>query len=300
MAERQDTVTAAKPAQATALVGAAWMLASILFNTAELVLVHWLGPDWPAPVQLFWRQATALLLLLPLILPDPRGALRITRPKIVVFRSLAAMSALLLTVYAFSRLPIATANALTFTRPLFIVVLAALLLGEKIGIWRGGAVLFGFAGVLVMVAPGAAFGELSAELAVLAASLLFAASFVSIKSMTSDNRTVTILIYGVLFGLAMSVVPAMLWWRWPSPLEAACLVGLGVTSLGTFASVTKAMKAADAIALVTIDYLRLPLATGLGILLFSERPTWGLLFGGLMIVAATATVTIRERVRKSR
>jgi hypothetical protein len=41
------------------LTAALWMLGSIAANTIELVLVHWLGSGWPAPVQLFWRQASA-------------------------------------------------------------------------------------------------------------------------------------------------------------------------------------------------------------------------------------------------
>lgn len=282
------------------LAGTAWMIGAIIFNTAELTLVHALGPGWPAPLQLLWRQGVALLLLAPFVLRDPAGVMRIARPGVMLFRSVAAMLALLLAIYAYSHLSMATANALSFTRPLWIVLLAWLVLRENVDIWRIGAVLVGFGGVLVMMEPDGNHEDLVAEAAILLSALLFAASFVSIKSMSSDNRTITILVYGVLFGLLLSAVPAAILWRTPTPLEALCLAGLGVTSLCNFACFANALKSADAAALVSLDYLRLPLATALGVWLFDEHPTRGLVIGALMIVAATASVTLRERIARRR
>lgn len=280
------------------LRGAAWMVAAMLFNTAELALVHLLGPGWPPPLQLFWRQGVALLVLLPMILADPATTLRVSRPGVMLFRSAAAMSALLLSIYAFSRLPIATANALSFTRPLWILLFAALLLGERVDRWRATAVIFGFAGVVVTLHPWAAGGrpvDLAAAAAALGSALLFALSFVSIKSMTGDNRTTTILTYGVLFGLLVSALPAWSLWRVPSLPEAACLAGLGIASLGGFGCFTQALRGSDAAALVSLDYLRLPLAALLGIAMFDEVPSAWLLAGGLMIAGASLSVTLRDR-----
>jgi len=287
-------VAPAGPAN-TVFLGIAWMLASIVCNTLEITLVHYLGPDWPATLQLFWRQGVGLLLLLPFVFANPAGVLHVSRPWIMVLRSVMAMLALLLTIYAYTRLPMATANALTFTRPLWIVLLAALFLGEKVGLWRGGAVLVGFAGVLVMVGPEAGEGDLIAEGAVLLSSLLFAASFISIKSMTGDTRVTTIILYSVLAGLLFSVIPALRQWHAPDTREAILLAGLGFASLGSFACFAKAMKLADASMLGGIDYLRLPFVTLIGLWLFNEKPTPSLLFGAGLIVGATVVVSVRER-----
>ena len=295
----EQGATGAGPARPSlSLVGVGLMLAAIACNTLEVTFVHALGPGWPAPLQLFWRQGVGLLLIAPFVLRDPRGILTVSRPGILLFRSMAAMSALLLTIYAFSHLPMATANALTFTRPLWIVLLAALFLGERVGVWRGGAVLFGFAGVLVMLNPGAAHDNWLAEGAILLASLLFAASFVSIKSMTGDNRTTTIVVYGMMFGLVLSAIPAFMQWRTPSLQQGLLLASLGFTSLGGFAFFAKALHMADAIVLGSLDYLRLPLIIAIGIWLFGESPTGALLLGSMMIVASTVTVTVRERMGK--
>ncbi len=271
------------------------MLASILFSTVEPALVHALGPDWPAPLQLFWRQSVALVLLLPFILPDPVRALKVARPGVMLFRSVAAMTALLLSIYAFSHLPIATANALSFTKPIWIVLLAALVLKERVDLWSGSAVLLGFAGVLVLAQPGADGGDLLAKGAILASALLFAGSFTSIKSMTGDNRTTTILIYGVLFGLLISAGPAIMWWRTPTFEQGVLLASLGVTSLCAFGCLTQALRRSDAAELVGLDYLRLPLTALLGFTVFGEELTGTLLAGSGLVIAAAILIMLRGK-----
>lgn len=298
MTARVDGSVGGHAAQGTPWRGVGWMLGAMILNTLELALVHLLGSDWPAPVQLFWRQGVALLLLLPILLCSPRTVLAVSRPALMLFRSVAAVSALLLSIYAYSHLALATANALSFTRPLWVLLLAALMLGERVDGWRGGAVAFGFAGVLVMVRPWGGNDDGLAVIAALASSLLFAASFVSIKSMSGDNRTTTILIYGVLFGLLVSSGPAWWMWRQPNLHDGLCLIALGFTSLGGFACFANALRIADAAALVGLDYLRLPLSGALGILMFGEQPTLALLVGSVMIAGASLSVVLRDRQAK--
>lgn len=287
------------------LVAPAWMLASVLLSTGEMVVVHELGPGWPPMLQLFWRQGAALFLLLPFVLRDPRAALRTSRPGTLLFRSVAAMSALALTIYALTRLPIANATALSFTRPLWIVLLAALMLGERVGRWRAGAIAVGFAGTLVMLAPSLssddpAAHDLLGQAAVLGAALLFALSVVSMKSMSADNDPMVIMVYGMIFGILVSVVPAWFQWRTPTPLQAVQLGALGVFSLTAFVCFLKALTCGDAIAIVPFDYLRLPLAMGAGLVFFGEQTSIHALAGGGMIIAATLSVTLRERYRARR
>lgn len=262
----------------------------MLAGVAELVLVHWLGPGWPAPLQLFWRQAVGLLLLSPFIIRNGSGAFRTATWKAVLFRSVCAMSALALWIYAATRLPMATATVLSFTRPLFIVILARLMLGERISAVKWGAVVLGFAGVVIMVRPGATIVEPAAQAAVIASSLLFALSFVTIKSMTNDNNPMVIIVWSCVLGTVFTAVPAASAWRTPSALEFAMLIGLGVSSLSAFLMMLKALSFSGAAALMPMDYLRLPLITLAGIFLFHEYPdSYGLAGGALILLAALAT-----------
>jgi len=275
---------------------AGWMLGSIAANTAELVLVHALGPAWPAPVQLFWRQAAGLVILLPLILHGGRAVFATGSPGILVFRCAAAMSGLLTWIYALSHLPLATATTLSFTRPLFVVLLARLALGERIGLHKGLAVLLGFAGVLVMLRPGAAMGAPLAEGAALLSSLLFAMSLVSIKAMTANNNPLTIVVYSCLFGLVLSGGPAVAQWQQPTLAEGLLLASLGLSSVATFGCLLKALSLEGASALMPMDFLRLPATVLVGYLLFAERPDGTALAGAaLILLAALATAFEQPR-----
>jgi drug/metabolite transporter (DMT)-like permease len=275
---------------------AMWMLASILASTIELMLVHGLGPGWPAPLQLFWRQASGLLILAPFIARAGKAAFITSSPGIILFRSVAAMLALALWIYALSHLPLATATTLSFTRPLWIVLLASFILGERIGTVRGLAVCLGFVGVLVMVQPGASTQAPLAQAAAVGASLLFAFSFVSIKAMTSGNDPLVITVYSCLLGTLFTAAPAVWLWRAPTLLEGLTLFGLGITSLTAFFCMLRALSLQGAASLMPLDYLRLPLAVLLGFAVFGERPGLAALAGGAIILLAALTTTVGERI----
>ena len=107
------------------LRGALWMLASALGFTVMTTLIKFLGPGYPAALQTFYRQLAGVIVLLPLIARDWRAAFRTTRPGILIFRSSAGVLALIMGFYAYQKLPLADANALSFTRTLWLVPLAA-------------------------------------------------------------------------------------------------------------------------------------------------------------------------------
>jgi drug/metabolite transporter (DMT)-like permease len=280
----------------TTLRAIGWMAGAIVANTTELILVHALGPHWPAPLQLFWRQACGLVVLAPLVLRAGKGVFATGSPGILLFRCTAAMGGLLAWIYALSHLPLATATTLSFTRPLFVVILAWLALGEHVGRLKAIAVCLGFAGVLVMTHPGATVVAPLAQIAALVSSLLFAISFVSIKAMTSNNNPLTIVVYSCLFGLVLSAIPAALEWQTPDLRSGLLLAGLGVTSVANFLFMIKALNLEGAAALMPMDYLRLPAAVAVGVLLFSERPDTAALAGGTLILfAALATALDRPR-----
>jgi drug/metabolite transporter (DMT)-like permease len=155
--------------------GAMWMLASAVTFTMMTTLIKYLGDDYPAALQTFYRQAASLIVLLPIIVTKPRAVFATTRPGILIFRAAAGTVGVILSFYAYQKMPLAEANALSFTRALWLVPLAAFVLGEKVGLGRVVATIIGFGGVLLMLVPSIQdvhFG-LSAA-AALTASLLMA------------------------------------------------------------------------------------------------------------------------------
>ena len=274
------------------LRGALWMLGSALGFAGMTVLIKYLGDDYPPALQTFYRQAAGFLVLLPVILRHRGAAYATTRPGLLMFRSGAGTIGMMLSFYAFQEMPLADANALSFTRNLWLVPLAAFVVREQVGPLRIGAAVVGFAGVLVMVRPGAG-GEFALglpALAMLGASFLFALTITGMKVMTRDHSPTVLLVWGATLGLVLAIPGAFLTWRWPEPADLGLLSLMGVMGTITQACYIKGMQLGDAAAMAPIDYTRLIFSAAAGFFLFSEVPTIWTLIG-----AATLFITIREQ-----
>lgn len=281
------------------LIGAGWMLASAVCFTAMTTLIKYLGAGYSPALQTFYRQLAGVLVLAPLIAPDWRRAFSTTRPGILLFRSAAGTLATILSFYAYQALPLADANALSFTRALWLTPIAVLTLGERLTPLRIGATAVGFAGVLLMLAPGGHGAALGvsfglAPFAALASAFLFALTVAGMKVMTRDHSPFTILVWSAVLGLVFSIPPALLSWRWPHPLDLALLAVMGVLGVATQACYIKGMQVGDAAAMAPIDYTRLVFAVGAGFLLFHEIPGLRTLAGAAIVIAATLASAWRE------
>jgi drug/metabolite transporter (DMT)-like permease len=277
--------------------GALWMLGSAVGFAGMTVLIKFLGDDYPPALQTFYRQAAGFAVLLPIILHHRGAAFATTRPGLLLFRSGAGTIGMMLSFYAFQEMPLADANALSFTRNLWLVPLAAFVVREQVGALRIGAAVVGFLGVLVMIRPGAS-GEFALglpALAMLAASFLFALTITGMKVMTRDHSPTVLLVWGATLGLVLAIPGAFLTWRWPEPLDLGLLCLMGVMGTITQACYIKGMQLGDAAAMAPIDYTRLIFSAAAGYLLFSEIPTIWTLIGAVIIVASTLFITIREQ-----
>lgn len=278
--------------------GALWMLASAIAFTAMTSMIKLLGSNYDAALQTFYRSAAGLVVLLPMIFRDVKGAFRTTRLGILLFRSGAGTVAMILSFYAFQKLPLAEANALSFTRTLWLVPLAFFILRESLGVWRIGAALVGFAGVCVMLAPGFTSGGHGfgmAQFAALGSAALFAMTITGMKVMTRDHSPFTLLVYAAVLGVAFAIPPALFVWAWPTPLDFVLLCVMGVLGIITQGCYIKGMQIGDAAAMAPIDYTRLVFTAFVGFVVFAEVPTWTTLLGAAIVVASTLVITWREQ-----
>jgi len=280
------------------LQGALWMLASAVTFTAMTTLIKYLGAGYPAALQTFYRQVAGFLILLPVILKHRSAAFATTRPGIMIFRASAGTVGMILQFYAYQKMPLADANALSFTRTLWMVPLAAVIVGEKLSPLRIGAALIGFAGVLLMVRPGAG-GHVAIglpALAMLASSLLFAFTVVGMKVLTRDHAPMVVLVWSATLGVVFGIPGALFAWRWPAPLDLVLLAAMGVIATLNQWCYVKGMQIGDAAAMSPIDYTRLVFAAGAGFLLFHEIPGPWTIAGATVVVGSTLFITWREHV----
>ena len=128
----------------------------------------------------------------------PASIWKISRPLPFLFRVSTSAAAFFASFYAFANLPIAQAQAISFSRTLFITVLAVIFLGEKVAWRRWSAVFVGFIGVLLMSRAENSVFNL-ATISAIGAAALYALSIIMIKELTKDHDPATLVMYCLLY-----------------------------------------------------------------------------------------------------
>jgi drug/metabolite transporter (DMT)-like permease len=270
------------------------MLASAVTFTIMTTLIKYLGDGYSASLQAFYRQAAGLVVMLPIMLRNPVGIFRTSRPGILMYRSVTGTVGMILAFYSYQKLPLADANALSFTRTLWLVPLAAFVLKESVGPRRISATVIGFFGAILMVQP-AAQGELGWPAAAgLASAFIVATTITGMKVMTRDHSTTTLIAWSAVLGFVFTIPPALFDWRWPTLLDLTLLAGMGIFGLLTQAFYIKGMSEGDAAVMAPLDYTRLVFAIVLGYLLFQDVPNAMTLVGAAIVILSTLYITVRE------
>jgi drug/metabolite transporter (DMT)-like permease len=275
-------------------IAAAFMVLSALVQVLDSVIVRYLtGALHPFEI-LFFRNLFSLLVLAPLMAPADRtlkgNGLWLAHGSRAVLKLGAMTSAF----FAISLLPLSVFTAIAFTTPLFASLGAIVFLGEAMRPARLAALFVGFAGIVVVLRPESVAVGAGAVLA-LAAAIGLAAVVLVLKFTSgrdSASRIVWLnLVISVPLGLAMSI-PV---WSTPSPAALGLMLLQGAGGLAAQLAVTSAMSRADASLLVAIDFVRLPLAVGLGYLFFGEPVEPAVLVGGAIILCSLVLLFSRER-----
>lgn len=194
--------------------------------------------------------------------------------------------ALLCSFYAITDMPLAEATSLSFTKPLFQVLLAALILRETVRAPRWGATILGFVGVLVMLRPSAGTIQLAGLVALLGAACV-AVVGIALRELAQGERHLTILAYLGLIGTIVTGIPAAFVFVVPTTLELGVMVAMAVIGIAGQACLIRGYAVGEASALAVYDYARLPFAALFGYLLFAERPDLAALLGALLIALST-------------
>jgi drug/metabolite transporter (DMT)-like permease len=179
------------------------------------------------------------------------------------------------------------------------IPVAIVLLKERIGPRRWAATAVGFAGVLIVLQPGAEAFSLGGLLAI-GSALLFALSMCIIKLLSKTETPTQIVFYMNLIMTPLSLGPAIVFWSFPSWIELGLLIAIGLIAVLGHFSMARALSLAEASALMPLDYTRLPFAILIGYFAFGEFPgvwTW---VGGTIIIGSALYIARREmRVRKA-
>lgn len=241
----------------------------------------------------FFRNLLGLVFLVPFLVRAGLPVFRTDALMRILASSFGHLVAMLGYFLAAAHMPLAELTALAFTKPLFAVVGAALILHEVVRARRWSAVAIGFAGVLIVVRPGAeAFSPYA--LAVLISALASAAVVLMVKQLTRHAPPTTIVLFQSLFLTALSLPPALWDWRLPSLGALALLAMIGAFGTITWLCFTRAFALADASAVMPLEFLKLPFTAVLAYLLFAQVPSLWTWLGAAVIFGSTFYVAQRE------
>ncbi len=274
----------------------AMLFAFLIFTVMDTIAKHLTGTMHP--MQVVWaRYASQTVFIVILLAPRLRTLARTASPGLQLLRSGLLFSATLLFFTSLSLMEFAEAVALLQTGPLIITALAALVLGEAVGIRRWSGVCIGLIGALIIIRPGLGVFQPAALLA-LGAAVCMAAYQVATRMLSTADSIWTTLLYtaGVGTLIASAVVP--FFWTPPTLTEALLMAAIGVIAGFGHLSLVYGLSQAPASMLAPFNYTALVWAMLFGFVFFAEWPGPMTLAGAAIIVGAGLYVWHRERVRK--
>ncbi|HVZ69690.1 MAG TPA: DMT family transporter [Rhizomicrobium sp.] len=262
-----------------------------------------LAGEVPLGEAIFFRSFFALVPLFALaaFTIGPGNVMRTRKPGMHLLRSLAGVSSMFMNFAALETLPLADITAFSFVMPIFAVVLAALILKERVGLYRSAAVAVGFGGVMLMIEPYGGIGAVLSSGAskgaglALGGSLFSAFVVVFIRQMSTTEKSETIVFYFMLTAAIAGALVMIGDFVRPDAQMAFWLVISGI--LGGIGQVcmTYSYRFAEPSLLAPFDYVAMVWATGLGFLLFAEVPQKMVLIGAGTVIAAGLFIVWRER-----
>lgn len=211
-------------------------------------------------------------------------------------RNMAHFTGQNLWFYAVSVIPLAQVFALEFTSPIWVILLAPLLLGEKLTRMRGIAVTLGFIGILIVARPSPATFNIGLACAA-GSAIFFALTNIATKRLTRNES-----IWSIMFWLTtMQLIMGIIFAGWdfditlPDAQSLPFILIIGCAGLSAHFCITNALSLAPAALVVPIDFARLPFIALLGWLIYGESVEIWLFVGAALILAGNFINIVSSR-----
>ena len=286
--------------------GIFFKLISAIMFAAMSALVRDLGPVAPVGQMVFFRSAFAIVpvVLIYAIRGELMSAVRTKRPFGQLGRGTLSTFGMFTNFGALTRLPMADVTAISFASPLITVALAALILKERVRIYRWSAVAVGFVGVIVMLIPqfdvhhyaalGADVAAFGALLAV-GSAISNAATVIQTRRLTQSETTPCIVFYFSLICTIAGALTLPFAWHTPTNVELIELIATGFLGGVAHIFLTESYRHASASVVAPFDYTSMLWALLIGWWVFGELPAALVYVGGVIVAAAGLFVIWRER-----
>jgi S-adenosylmethionine uptake transporter len=280
------------------LRGAFFSLTAFGIYATHDVVVKVLGGSYSSFQIMFFAGIMGFPLVTVMLMGDRTDGTLIPRhPWWTAIRSFSAVATGVAGFFAFSKLPLAQCYAIFFAMPLLITLMAIPLLGEKVGLRRGIAVIVGLIGVMIVLRPGGAdLGP--GHLAALSAAVTGSLTSVLVRKIGQAERSVVLMLYPmVLSFFAMGVALPFVYV--PMPVEHLALTAV-MAFLGMLGAlcIIAAYRTAPAIIVAPMQYSQIIWAAVYGYVFFNESIDFYTGVGTLVIIASGIYIVLREGTPK--
>jgi drug/metabolite transporter (DMT)-like permease len=305
---RANRFRAASPVIQRPMLALGLRLGSAFLFSILLLLVKLTGQRglW-LPETLVWRQAVPAVLLFGWL--GARGQLhrlRTARPLVHARRALIGALGMFLTLGVVLVLPLAEATVLGFTAPVFAVLLSVLLLGERVGPWRLGAVVLGLIGVVIMANPSQSHLPLFGLAVGIGAAFAVALISIQLRDLGRTEEPITIVFYFSAMSLpllALTLPFAPAGYDRPFHHDAfgwLLIAGIGLLGLASQLLMTAALRFGRVSSVIVMDYAQFGWSLLWGWLVFGHLPPASTWLGAPAIIAAGVIIARREHLRANR
>jgi len=277
-----------------------WMTGTLLSFIVAALSVRMLADKLSAFEMMSVRSAGGLviLFLLSLVRPHLLDGLRARRMGLHTMRSVVNFVSQICWTIAITVLPFATVFALEFTAPAWVALLAVLFLGERMTLARAAALLVCSIGVLLVLRPGMESFQPAALLVVFGA-LLFAITAILTKKLIETETT-----FSIMFWMNLIQFPLNLFGSDPTfvfRIEAPMilpLIGIAVAALSIHYCLANAFRYGDAMIVIPMDFLRVPLIAVIGWLVYGEQLD-AFVFAGAGLIIAGVLWNVRGEAHRN-
>ncbi len=303
-ASKKDSARVAAQAASNPMRGITLKVISVFFFVIMTTMLK-ATETVPSGEMVFFRSFFALIPVLGYLAWKNRlhQAFTTKRPFGHILRGLVGVTSMSLGFFALTRLPLPEATAINYATPLLIVIFSAVLLHERVHVFRWTAVMVGLVGVVIILWPrltvfsgGEALGDAEAvgAIAALLAAVVSAFAQMAVRNLVHTERTEAIVTYFFISASVLSLMTLPFGWVWPTPEQAALLVGAGFFGgLGQLL-MTSSYRYADMSVIAPFEYVSLLLTILIGFFIFAEVPTVTMVVGALVIIGSGIAVILRE------
>jgi len=270
------------------------MILSMFCLSVNDVMVKGLNQAFPVWEVIFFRAFSGILISLGLVLIFGWKTLRTAKPIRHFVRAFSAVGCVIFYFFGLKYLLLTENIAIVHSAPIIAAFLAIPILGERLGVYRMGAIIIGFVGVIIIVKPGTDFFKYASLLPLISA-LFMASVYLSTRSLMNTDSSIAIIFYYSLALLIASIVFFPSDFVMPNIVQLIPLMSLGVMgSLGHF-FMSQAAKNAEVVVISPFEYSSFIFVGFMGYIFYNEVPSVSIIIGGILIILGGVYIAYREQ-----